>query len=221
MTADSLFVVMCGGMIALLLGLMLCFGGYRLFLVLLPIWGFFFGFTFGAQAVQAILGQDFLATVTSWVVGFVFAALFAIVAYAAYLLAVAVLSFSLGYFGAAGLLMLLGLPLMYGFTAWLIALLAGIGVAFVVLRFNIQKIMIELATAFLGAGAIVSVFVLLFGSSVVKIMENPMQYALSNSPFWLIVLIALGVVGFALQFMHNRHWETEVYNRLSTKTAAS
>src|SRR5512138_3311751 len=104
MTTDSFFAMMCGGMIALLFGLALCFAGYRLFLVLLPIWGFFFGFGFGAQTVQALFGDAFLATITSWVVGFIVAAVFAVLAYLFYLAAVALLSFSLGYGAAIGLL---------------------------------------------------------------------------------------------------------------------
>src|SRR5512137_376225 len=97
MTTDSFFAVMCGGMIALLFGLVLAFAGYRLFLVLLPIWGFFFGFGLGAQSIQALFGEAFLATITSWVVGFIVAAVFAILAYLFYVAAVAIASFSLGY----------------------------------------------------------------------------------------------------------------------------
>ncbi len=78
MTTDSFFALMCGGMIALLFGLVLAFAGYRLFLVLLPIWGFFFGFGLGAQSIQALFGDAFLATITSWVVGFVVGAIFAV-----------------------------------------------------------------------------------------------------------------------------------------------
>jgi len=215
MTTDSFFALMCGGMIALLFGLALCFAGYRLFLVLLPIWGFFFGFTLGAQAVQALFGQAFLATVTSWVVGFIVAALFAILAYLFYIFAVAVISFSLGYFGTAGLLLALGFPLLYGITAWIIAVVVGIALAFVVLRFNIQKVVIELATAFLGAGEIVGVFVLLFGGPAAQILENPVKFVLNTSPFWLIVFLVLGIAGFVLQYMHNRAWEVQTYNRMS------
>jgi len=50
------FELFCATMIALLMGLVICFGGYRLFLVLLPIWGFFFGFALGAQTIQALFG---------------------------------------------------------------------------------------------------------------------------------------------------------------------
>ena len=219
MTTDSFFTIMCGGLIGMLFGLALCFAGYRLFLVLLPIWGFFFGFAFGAQTIQALFGQAFLATVTSWIVGFIVAAVFAVLAYLFYLAAVAVISFSLGYGATIGLLTAIGLPLAGGFIAWVIAVVVGIALAFVVLRFNVQKIVIEFATAFLGAGAIVGVFVLLFGGPAAQILENPVQFVIKNSPFWMIVFAVLGIVGFVLQIMHNRSFEAQTYNRMTAEPA--
>jgi hypothetical protein len=219
MLTDSLFAVMCGGMFALLFGLMLCFGGYRLFLVVLPIWAFFFGFGLGAQAVMTISPNDaLLATLSSWVVGFIVAAVCAIMAYLYYLLAVGVLSFSLGFLGTAGLLLAIGLPLAGGAIAFLGAFLVGMGVAFVVLRFNIQKWAIEFATAFLGAGVIVGVFVLLFSDSTAQVLQNPVRFVLSSSPFWVIVFLILGVAGFVLQGLHNRNWEMRTYKRLASAT---
>lgn len=81
MPSDSFLSVMCFTFLALLYGLGLTFFGYRLFLFLLPIWGFVFGFVFGAQSLQALLGESFLVSVTSWIVGFVVGALFAILSY--------------------------------------------------------------------------------------------------------------------------------------------
>src|SRR5512139_3915905 len=95
MTTDSFFAVMCGCMIALLFGLVLAFPGYRLFLMLLPIWGFFFGFGLGAQSIQALFGDAFLATIPSWVVAFILAAVFAILEYLFYVFAFSLISFSL------------------------------------------------------------------------------------------------------------------------------
>ncbi len=54
------FELFCATLIAIILGLVVCFGGYRLFLILLPIWGFFFGFFLGAETVQVIFGIGFL-----------------------------------------------------------------------------------------------------------------------------------------------------------------
>ena len=216
MTTDSFFAVMCGGLIALLFGLAVCFAGYRLFLVLIPIWGFFFGFGLGAQSIQAIFGEAFLATITSWVIGFIVAVVFAMLAYLFYIAAVAIISFSLGYTATIGVLTAIGLPLAGGFIAWLIAVVVGVILAVVVLRFNIQKLVIELATAFLGAGAIVGVFVVLFGGPAAQIMQNPVKFVLNTSPFWVLVFAVLGIAGFVLQFLHNRDFEVNMYNRMSS-----
>jgi Ni,Fe-hydrogenase I cytochrome b subunit len=217
MSTDSFFAVMCGGMIALLFGLALAFSGYRLFLILLPIWAFFFGFGFGAQTIQAILPGNaaMLTTVTSWVVGFIVAAIFAVLAYLFYIFAVAVISYSLGYAAAVGLLSLIGMQ--FGFIVWVVGLAAGIALAFVVLRFNIQKIVIELATAFLGAGVIVGVFLALFGGlPTSELIQNPVAVALKNSPLWMIVFIVVGAMGLIAQIQNNRSFEAKTYNRMTT-----
>jgi Ni,Fe-hydrogenase I cytochrome b subunit len=216
MSTDSFFAVMCGGMIALLFGLIMAFAGYRLFLVILPIWAFFFGFGFGAQTIQTIFPNDaLLTTVTSWVVGFIVAAVFAVLAYLFYIFAVAIVSYSLGYAAAVGLLSLLGMQ--FGFIVWVIGLVAGIALAFVVLRFNIQKLVIEIATAFLGAGVIVGVFLALFGGlPTSQLIQNPVAAALKNSPFWMIVFIVVGAMGLIAQIQNNRSFEAQTYNRMTT-----
>jgi hypothetical protein len=214
MTTDSFFAVMCGAMIALLFGLAVCFAGYRLFLVLLPIWGFVFGFGLGAQTVQVIFGQAFLATVTSWVVGFIVAAIFAVLSYLFYLFAVALIAGSLGYAAAVGLLTAIGMD--FGLIVWLIGLVAGVALAVVVLRFNIQKIVIELATAFLGAGAIIGTFVALFsGLRSTELIQLGTKWVLQN-PLWLIVFIVLGVLGLVAQIRNDRNFEMRTYNRMTT-----
>jgi hypothetical protein len=53
MGGDSFLALACAGLIGILFGLVLAFAGYRFFLILLPIFGFFFGLAFGAQAIQA------------------------------------------------------------------------------------------------------------------------------------------------------------------------
>ena len=202
MTTDSFFAVMCGGMIGLLFGLAMAFAGYRLFLVLLPIWGFFFG-------------EAFLATVTSWIVGFIVAVIFAVLSYLFYIFAVAIAAGSLGYSLAVGLLMAIGLQ--GGFITWIIGVVVGVALAVVVLRFNIQKLIIEFATAFMGVGVIVGIFLALFGGlPSSQLVQNPVAFALQNSPFWMIVYIVLGIVAFAAQYMNNRSWEAQSYNRMNT-----
>jgi hypothetical protein len=148
------------------------------------------------------------------VVGFIVALIFAVLSYLFYLFAVALIAGSLGYAAAVGLLTAIGMD--FGFIVWLIGLVAGVALAVVVLRFNIQKIVIELATAFLGAGAIIGTFVALFsGIRSTELIQLGTKWVLQN-PLWLIVFIVLGVLGLVAQIRNDRNFEVRTYNRMTT-----
>ena len=65
------------GIIAVVIGLAVCFAGYRLFLVLLPIWGFVVGFWLGSALVDAYGSDTFLATTAGWIAGIIIGIVFA------------------------------------------------------------------------------------------------------------------------------------------------
>ncbi len=208
------FELLCMGLIGLLFGLAVVFGGYRLFLILLPIWGFFFGFFLGVETLQAIFGIGFLATVTSWVVGFIVGAIFAVLSYLFYIFAVAVLSFSAGYGLTVGILGAIGLN--FGILVWLIAVVVGVVVALVVLALNIQKYAIIVITAVGGTSAIIFTLLALSGSlSAVELLLNPVRLAIRNSFWWLLFFLVLSIAGIVFQIRSNRGFEAETYNRLA------
>jgi hypothetical protein len=213
MTTDSFFALAVGGMLALFFGFVLLFGGYRFFLFLLPIFGFFFGFALGAQTIQALFGDAFLSTVTSWIVGFGLAVLFALLSYLFYIMAVALVGGALGYVLAVGILQAIGLN--FGFLVWLVGIVAAILVGAAVVLLNIQKYVIIAATAILGAGVIVGTFLFLFGGPAASVVQNPVRVALSGSPFWTITFLLMAVIGGVAQFESTRHVEVETYNRFS------
>jgi hypothetical protein len=213
MGGDSFLALACAGLIGILFGLVLAFAGYRFFLILLPIFGFFFGLAFGAQAIQALFGQAFLATVTSWVVGFIVGLVFAVLSYLFYLFAVALIAGALGYAVTVGVVQWIGLPM--GWLLWIIGVVVGIIVAIVTLRFNIQKWVIIVATSVLGAGAIVGTLVLLFNPHA-QFMENPVRVALNTSWFLVIVFIVVAVLGILAQIRANRNFTIDSYDRWST-----
>src|SRR3954468_23897593 len=97
MTTDSFFALTCASTIALMYGSILAFSGYRFFVFLLPFFGFFWGFGLGAQTMQSLFNEGFLASVAGWVVGFFLGLLFAVLSYFFFAAAVAVLAGSLGY----------------------------------------------------------------------------------------------------------------------------
>jgi hypothetical protein len=205
---------MFGGTIALLFGMVILFGGYRFMWVLLPIIGFFFGFGLGAQTVQALFGGGFLATISSWIVGFCVAVIFAMLSYLFYFMAVALIGGALGYVVAVGLLEAIGLD--FGFLVWMIGIVAGIAMAGVVLAFNVQKYVVIIATSIIGAGIIVGTFLFLFGGlPSAQIAANPVRVAMQNSAFWSIVFILLALLGGISQYESTRYVEVETYNRFA------
>jgi hypothetical protein len=213
MVTDSFFALACMGMIGILFGLVLTFAGYRLFMVLLPIWGFIFGMALGAQTLQALFGVGFLATITSWVVGFIVGAIFAVLSYLFYIAAVALIAGSLGYAIGAGLLMAIGMQM--GFLVWLVGIVAGVLLAIVTLRFNLAKWVIIIATSIMGAGTIAEAILLMFYPHA-AILENPVRVLLQSSPLLAILLIVVAVLGIIAQIKANRAYTLEQYDRWST-----
>lgn len=208
------FEILCATMMALLVGTAICFGGYRWFMILLPIWGFFFGFGLGAQTVQILLGVGFLATITGWVVGFIAGAFFALLSYLYYMFAVFMAAGSLGYGLGVGLMGALGFGV--GLFSWLV----GIGVAIILIAatfyWDLARYVIIAATAVGGAGLIVVTF--MFGPggvAVARLFENPVQVALADSFWWALLFVLLAATGIAAQVMTSQRVTLEPYpNRI-------
>jgi hypothetical protein len=206
------FELLCATLIALLFGTLLCFGGYRLFLMLLPIWGFFFGFGLGAQSVQLLFGEGFLATVTGWVVGFFVAVLFAVLSYLFYVFAVALIAGSLGYG--------LGMAIMGLFSAnltlisWIVAIVLALVVIGVTFRFSLAKYVIIIATAFAGAAATIATLVVGVESvQLLSLAENPVKLMTSGSFIWSLLFLVMAGAGIGLQIAVNKSYEIASYNR--------
>lgn len=216
MITESFFTFACAGVIGILFGTLLTFAGYRFFLFLLPLWGFFFGLALGAQSIQALLGVGFLATITSWVVGFVVGALFAVLSFVFYAFAVAIIGGSLGYVLAVGLLTWLGLD--FGPLVWAIGIVVALVFAFVTIRFNLQKWVVIAATSILGAGVVFGTILLMFNPAA-ALLANPVQVLLKTSPFLLILFIIVAGLGVFVQVATTRTYEVDVYNRMSESGA--
>src|SRR6478752_1045981 len=64
----SAYMQLVIALLAVLLGVLFAFGGWRFFLILLPFWGLFMGFNIGTEATRALLGDGTFATLTSWAI---------------------------------------------------------------------------------------------------------------------------------------------------------
>ena len=160
--------------------------------------------------MQALFGTGFLAEITSWVVGFVVGLVFALLSYLFYMAAVAIVGGSLGYMVVVGILLAIGMNM--GFLVWLIGIVAGIAMAIVTLRFNLQKWVVIIATSLAGAAVVYGAyFVLFFPAS--NLLENPIRAYLSASPLLLIMAIVTAIVGVVFQYQNTRTWTVETYDR--------
>jgi hypothetical protein len=210
MVTESFLSLACAGLIGILFGLVLCFAGYRLFLILLPIWGFVFGLALGVQSIQILFGVGFLATVTSWIVGLIVGAIFAVLSYLFYIVAVAIIAGSLGYALSVGFMLLIGMHL--GWVMWIIGIIVGIALAVVTIIFNLQKWVVIGATAILGAGAMIETVVFLFVPAATA-LQNPVKAALDASPLLLIAFVVFAILGIVVQVMNTRNFMVADYNR--------
>ncbi|HMK08744.1 MAG TPA: hypothetical protein VK449_06890 [Anaerolineales bacterium] len=201
----STFELLCAGLIALGFGLVVLLNGYKLFLILLPIWGFLFGFVFGAETIQALFNVGFLATVTSWVVGFIVGAVFAVLSYLFWIAAVAIFSGMVGYAIGVGLMGLIGLQ--SGLIPWLVGVAAGVALAIAVVMLNLQKWVIIIGSAVIGAGVIIGTFLVLFGVvPPMLISGKAVSLAVHNSVWWMIGYLVLFVAGVLGQYRTTREF---------------
>ena len=201
MTTDLFFSLACLVSLATFFGLAMVFAGYKLFRILLPIWGFFFGFFFGAQTIQILFNEGFLATVTSWVVGFVVGMIFAVLAYPFYVFAVGLVAASLGYLLVIGLWLWLRLP--FGFWMWLTAIVVAFALVAATYLLKLQKWVIVVASAVLGASMIVGAIAVLFRPHTM-FLENPIGVILDASPLLLILFLLLVLFGIIVQARTSR-----------------
>jgi len=201
------------GLLALVVGLAFAFYGFRFFLILLPIWGFFIGFLFGAGFVTALFGDGFLSTVLSWIVGFGFAVVFALLSYLYYWFAVIFLGGSIGY--ALGLSLMAWLNITGNLIVFIVAIAFAVvfALAFVFLR--VPKYLVLVATSFGGAFAAIVGVALILNRVPLAALQAGLAGAYvrdSLSFVWLAAAIVLGVIGYFYQARLVARAETFMYS---------
>ena len=168
------------GIIAVLIGLAVCFLGYRLFRILLPLAGLIFGYAFGASLVGP--EQWLLAVIIGVAAALVVALLSWFFWSVAVVIGGAILGFGFGW--------TLGTAFFVpGLVPTIIAVAAA--VIFAVLFALLRKMAVMLSTAAGGAGAAVYGLGLLLPSLGINNRPNIIA---------TVVIIALAVVGFFVQY---------------------
>lgn len=200
-----MFATITLALFAVLLGAALCLVGYRFFLVMLPIWGFFGGLWLGAYSVTLIFGTGFLATTTGLVVGVAVGLIGAVLSYLFYLAGVVIVAGALGGALGSGVMSALGFdPGLIMAIVTIVSALVAVGLTLV---FNLQKYVIIILAAIAGAALVVLSGMLVFGQVTVAELQaggNLLQPIFQGSWFWGLVWLALAVAGVGVQIRANR-----------------
>ena len=184
--------------LAVVIGLAFAFGGWRFFLVLLPLWGLVLGFSLGTEAMRALFGDGTFATVTSWIVGIVIGLVFAGLSYLFYYAAIVILAGTVGYAIGAAAWGLIGNE--QGVIAFVIGIVVGVVVAVAALALNVPRYLVIVLTGLGGAAVIVAGWFLLIG----KVPTDNVTWwqvgkLISDSWFYLIVWGLLAAAGIVAQ----------------------
>lgn len=186
------------GLAAIALGLVVTFAGLQVFFATLPIIGFIFGFMLGGAFVQAIFGDGFLSTLTSWIVGLAVGVAFAAVAALWWYVGALI---SAGSFGA---LLGTGLVKAFGGTSdWLLVIfgIAGFAVLFMIAFVLALPVYIVIFNSgFVGATVVIAGFLLLFQQIKTEEIGHGPAVAILNESWWLTIpWLALAIVGIVTQ----------------------
>jgi hypothetical protein len=186
------------GLLAILAGLLLCFGGRFVLRLVLPIWGFFVGFGFGAGLVAGFSEDHFLGTAFGWVLGLIFGLVFAALAYLYYAIAVIIVMMSIGFALGSGLVVALGID--WNWVAVLVGLLAGAALGVGSILANVPMVVLTVLSSIGGAIAVVSGFMLVFGAMDSEdFTGTSFADRVDDSWWWYAMFLILAIAGVAIQ----------------------
>src|SRR6478736_4552491 len=128
------------GILAIVAGGAMLFAGQFVLRLVIPIWGFFAGFAFGAGLVADLADERFLGTVLGGVPGLVFAVVFAVLAYLYFCVAVTLAMAALGFAIGSGLIVALGID--WNWVAVLVGVVVGLVLGLVSIFVNMPAIVL-------------------------------------------------------------------------------
>ena len=185
--------------LSVVIGLMFVFFGYPFFRVLLPIWAFFAGISFGISSLSVILGSGLITGTLGLVLGIILGIILAAIAYYVYSLAVYLFGLTVGYVLASGFLMAIGAG---GFLATVVGIGAAILFVVIFAILSMPRFLVVLLTAAAGAMGVIMGLLVLFGR-VPEVFASLQltSYIVANSWFWVMVWAALAAIGIGFQYI--------------------
>jgi hypothetical protein len=188
------------GVLAIVAGGAMLVAGRFVLRLMIPIWGFFAGFAFGAGIVAGFAEEHFLGTVLGWVLGLVFALIFAVLAYLYYYVAIVLATGAAGFAIGSGIVVALGIS--WNWVAVAVGLAVGLVFGLVSVFANVPMMLLVLVGSVAGAVGVTGGLMLLVGSlNSAEFSRGDFTDTVSNSFGWSLLLLALAIGGILIQAM--------------------
>ena len=186
------------GLVAIIAGAAFCFAGYQWFRLIIPVWGFFAGFSAGTGLISAITGDAVLATPLGWILGLVLAVVFATFAYLYYSVAIVMAMSSIGFMLGGALMTALGVT--WNWVIAIVGILVGVAFAFAGIVSNLPRVVLVVVSAIGGATAIVG-GLMLFGSTLdtEDFSRAVITETINDSWGWWLLYAVLTIAGIMTQ----------------------
>ena len=182
------------GVLAVAIGALFCFRGWLAMRLVIPLWGAFAGFVFGAGLVDAGSDEGFLRTLLGWIVGIAFALVFAALAYLIYEISITIAMGAIGFALGTGLMTALGIS-----WSWLIVLVGvaiAIALALIAIFADLPAVVLVILSAMGGAVTIVAGLMLLFGAvDTADFGSSAVTERLDDDWWWYALYVVLAIAG--------------------------
>ncbi|HEY8812719.1 MAG TPA: DUF4203 domain-containing protein [Candidatus Dormibacteraeota bacterium] len=187
------------GLLTLVVGVVLCFGGHRFFRFLMVLVGITVGFILGASGVAAITRGQFLDSLWAWIVAIVVGLALGGLAIPFYAAGVAVLGGVVAYLVGSGVMIYLGYGT--GTLTQAVGIVAGAMAIVLIYLFRVHRLVVLAVTALTGAGAILAGVLILLDKVAFDVPTATDPTAvLRSTPLWLLLLVVLFLAGIGAQW---------------------
>lgn len=186
------------GILAIAIGALFVFRGYLAMRVIIPIWGAFAGFVFGASLVTTFTDERFLRNLAGWILGLVFALVFAALAYLYYEVSVIIVMASIGF--TLGATAMVALDVTWSWVVILVGVIAAVLLAFVAIAANLPTALLLVLTALAGSSAVVLGIMLLVGKAETAQFETRVLVeSIEDEWWWWAIYAVIAIAGIIVQ----------------------
>jgi hypothetical protein len=186
------------GVLAVLIGGLLCFRGYAALRVIIAAWGAFAGFFLGAGVVARVVGESFLGSLLGWAVALVVAAVFGLLAYLYYAISVVIGMGAIGF--ALGTTVMVALGVTWSWAIVTAGVVAAVALAALAIAGDLPLVILAVLGALAGASVAITGLLLLVGTlGREDLAETATSATLELDWWWTAAYLLLAVAGLAAQ----------------------